>query len=39
MAKERRTYSEAEKVAMLREHLIEQVPCSKMCEKHEVPAR
>jgi transposase-like protein len=34
MGKQRKHYSGAEKMAILREHLIEQVPISEVCEKH-----
>jgi len=37
MSRERRNYSGVEKVAILREHLIEKVPISEVCEKHGVP--
>ena len=36
MAKERRRFSGAEKLAILREHLIERVPISEVCDKHGV---
>jgi hypothetical protein len=36
MARERRNFSGAEKMAILREHLIERVPISEVCEKHGV---
>jgi len=36
MPKERRNFSGAEKMAILREHLIERVPISEVCEKHGV---
>ena len=32
--KNRRNFSPAEKVAILREHLVERVPVSDVCEKH-----
>ena len=32
--KSRRNFSPAEKVAILREHLIERVPISDLCDKH-----
>jgi transposase len=32
----RRHYSPEQKVAILREHLIEQVPVSELCEKHQI---
>ncbi|MGH9554566.1 MAG: transposase [Terriglobales bacterium] len=34
MRKQRKSYSGAEKMAILREHLIERVPISEVCEKH-----
>ena len=34
MPRERRNFSGAEKMAILREHLIERVPISEICEKH-----
>ena len=34
MPKERRNFTGAEKMAILREHLIERVPISEVCEKH-----
>jgi transposase len=36
MEKRRRHYSPEQKVAILREHLIEQVPVSELCEKHQI---
>jgi transposase len=36
MEKPRRHYSPQQKVAILREHLIEQVPISELCEKHHI---
>lgn len=36
MEKSRRHYSPQQKVANLREHLIEQVPISELCEKHHI---
>ena len=36
MPKQRRNFSGAEKMAILREHLIEKVPVSEVCEKHGV---
>ena len=36
MAKQRRNFSGAEKMAVLREHLIEKTPVSEVCEKHGV---
>ena len=34
MPRQRRNFSGAEKTAILREHLIEKVPISEVCEKH-----
>ena len=34
MGKQRKHYSGAEKMAILREHLIERVPISEVCQKH-----
>lgn len=34
MRRERRHFSGAEKMAILREHLIDRVPVSEVCEKH-----
>lgn len=34
MAKQRKHYAGAEKMAILREHLIERVPISEVCQKH-----
>ncbi|MBE7455121.1 MAG: transposase [Planctomycetia bacterium] len=34
MPKERRSFTGAEKMAILREHLIEKAPISEVCEKH-----
>jgi transposase-like protein len=34
MAKQRKHYSGTEKMAILREHLIERVPISEVCQKH-----
>ena len=34
MPKERRHFTGAEKLAILREHLIDRVPISDLCEKH-----
>lgn len=34
MPKRRRSFSGTEKLAILREHLIEKVPVSEVCEKH-----
>ncbi len=34
MAKDRRNFTGAEKLAILREHLIEKVPISEVCERH-----
>lgn len=36
MEQERRHFSPAEKVKILREHLLEDVPVSKLCEKHRI---
>ena len=36
MPKQRRNFSGAEKMAILREHLIEKAPVSEVCEKHGV---
>ena len=36
MERSRRHYSPQQKVAILREHLIEQVPISELCEKHHI---
>jgi transposase-like protein len=36
MEKTRRHYSPEQKVAILRQHLIEQVPVSELCEKHQI---
>lgn len=36
MPRERRNFSGAEKIAILREHLIEKAPISEVCEKHGV---
>jgi len=36
MARQRRRFTGAEKIAILREHLIEKVPISEVCEKHGV---
>ena len=36
MPRERRNFTGAEKMAILREHLIERVPISEVCEKHGV---
>ena len=36
MEKRRRHYSPEQKVAILREHLIEQLPVSELCEKHQI---
>ena len=36
MPRERRNFSGAEKMAILREHLIEKVPVSEVCEKNGV---
>jgi transposase-like protein len=34
MSRERRSFTGAEKIIILREHLIEKVPISDVCEKH-----
>lgn len=34
MRKQRKSYTGAEKMAILREHLIERLPISEVCEKH-----
>jgi len=34
MAKDRRNFTGSEKLAILREHLIEKVPISEVCERH-----
>ena len=34
MPRERRNFSGTEKMAILREHLVERVPISEVCEKH-----
>lgn len=34
MPRERRNFSAADKIAVLREHLIDKVPISEVCEKH-----
>src|SRR5712671_1006091 len=34
MKKQRKHYTPEEKVAILRRHLLEQVPISELCEKH-----
>jgi transposase len=34
MKKQRKRYTPEEKVAILRRHLLEQVPISELCEKH-----
>ncbi len=36
MPRERRSFTGAEKIAILREHLIEGVPISEVCDKHGV---
>jgi len=36
MPRDRRNFSGAEKMAILREHLIERVPISEVCDKHGV---
>ncbi len=37
MPKQRRNFSGAEKMAILREHLIEKMPISEVCDKHGLP--
>ena len=37
MPRQRRNFSGAEKMAILREHLIERVPISEVCDKHGLP--
>ena len=37
MPKQRRNFSGTEKMAILREHLIEKVPISEVCDKHGLP--
>jgi transposase-like protein len=37
MPRQRRNFSGAEKIAILREHLIEKVPISEVCDKHGLP--
>ena len=36
MPRERRNFTGAEKLAILREHLIEKIPISEVCDKHGV---
>ena len=36
MPKERRRYTGKEKLAILREHLIEKVPISEVCQRHQI---
>jgi transposase len=36
MEKSRRQFSPHQKVAILRQHLIEQIPISELCEKHQI---
>lgn len=36
MPRERRNFAGAEKLAILREHLIERIPISEVCDKHRV---
>lgn len=36
MEKQRRHFSAEEKVKILREHLLEKVPISQVCEKHQI---
>ena len=38
MPRERRSYSGAEKMAILREHVVERAPISEVCEKHGLAA-
>ena len=37
MPRQRRNFSGTEKMAILREHLIEKMPISEVCEKHGLP--
>ena len=37
MPMQRRHFSGAEKLAILRQHLIEKVPLSEVCQKHDIP--
>jgi transposase len=37
MEKTRRQFSPQQKVAILREHLVEHVPVSELCDKHQLP--
>ena len=37
MPRQRRNFSGTEKMAILREHLIEKVPVSEVCDKHGLP--
>ncbi|MFC1601925.1 transposase, partial [Candidatus Sumerlaeota bacterium] len=34
MRKERRNFTAAQKAAVLREHLLDKIPASELCEKH-----
>lgn len=36
MARQRRNFSDSEKMAILRAHLIEKVPVSELCDKHQI---
>jgi transposase len=37
MRKRRKSYTPAEKVAILRSHLIDRVPVSELCDKYQLP--
>ena len=37
MKKARRQFSAAEKVAIVKAHLVDKVPVSDLCDKHEIP--
>ena len=37
MKKQRKHYTPEEQVAILRQHLLEQVPISELCDKHGLP--
>ena len=39
MRRQRGNFSGPEKMAILREHLIDKVPVSEVCDKHELKAR
>jgi len=39
MPKQRRNFSGAEKIAILREHLLDKVPISEVCEQHGLDPR